>query len=483
MNKYLDKYKKLPVQVKASFWFLFSSFMQKGISMITTPIFTRILSTSEYGKFSVFSSWMTIITPIVCLNLYAGVYAQGLVKFEKERDQYSSSLQGLVLTLTFTWTLFYLVTQNFWNHQFGLSTVQMVCMFIQIWSSAAYSFWSMDQRIDFKYRKQVVLTLIMSVANPIICICLILVSDDKVTARIVGMTIVGLIIQGTTFFIQMKKGKAFYSKKFWKYALRFNIPLLPHYLSMTVLSSSDRIMIGQIVGDDKAGIYNLAYSISMIMMMFNNALLQTIEPWIYRKLKEKRLKDLSKVAYPCLILIAVVNLLLILFAPEIVTIFAPKSYQEAIWCIPAVALSVLFTFMYTFFATFEFYYEKTSYIAVATVVGAVLNIILNYFGIKMFGYVAAAYTTLFGYILFAALHYHFMNKICKKEFNNATPYNLKLIIVIGVGSLIVGFGFMATYINTILRYTIIFASFILMIIFRKKILDLISMLVGIKKQK
>lgn len=73
MKKYLQQYRNLPVQMKASLWFLICSFMQKGIATITTPIFTRILTTAEYGQYSVFNSWMQIITPIVCLNLYAGV--------------------------------------------------------------------------------------------------------------------------------------------------------------------------------------------------------------------------------------------------------------------------------------------------------------------------------------------------------------------------------------------------------------------------
>ena len=95
--------------------------------------------------------------------------------------------------------------------------------------------------------------------------------------------------------------------------------------------------------------------------------------------------------HPCFFLIAGLNILLIMFAPEAIAIFAPVSYQEAIWTVPSVALSVFFMFLYTFFATFEFYYEKTKYIAGATVGGALLNIGLNYICIKKFGYIAAGY--------------------------------------------------------------------------------------------
>ena len=77
MSKLMNKYKSLPVQVRASFWFLICAFLQRGISTITTPIFTRLLSTAEYGQYSVFNSWLGIITVLVTLNLYSGVYTQG----------------------------------------------------------------------------------------------------------------------------------------------------------------------------------------------------------------------------------------------------------------------------------------------------------------------------------------------------------------------------------------------------------------------
>lgn len=483
MKKYLKIYKDLPVQMKASIWFLIASFLQKGISTITTPIFTRILTTSEYGQYSVFSSWMAIITPIVSLNLFSGVYSQGVVKFESDRKRFSSSLQGLTLTMIIMWTVIYMICPDFWNNIFSLSTMEMLAMLILIWLSAVYSFWSMNQRIDFKYKGLVFVTLLASILQPVVSIVFILHSENKVLARIFGMIVVQLFLYSWMFLSMMMSGKEFFSKKYWVYALKFNIPLLPHYLSMNILSSSDRIMIGKMCDTSSVGIYNLAYSVSLIMTIFNTALLQTIEPWIYRKLKDKRVADIERVAYPSFIIIAAVNILLIMFAPEVITIFAPKQYKEAIWVIPSVTLSVFFTFLYTFFATFEFYYEKTNYIAGATVGGAMLNIVLNYIFIKRFGFIAAGYTTLFSYILFAVLHYYFMRKICKQYLNNIEPYNLKLIIGISIGSLGAGFLIMITYTNIILRYMLIIITFLILFVKRKKLIEIAKMLLDIRKEK
>lgn len=483
MNKYMQKYRQMPAPIKASLCFLMCSFFQKGLSTITTPIFTRILTTEEYGQISVFNSWMSIIAPIVCLNLYSGVYSQGLVKFEEDRKRYSSSLQGLCFTLTAMWGMIYLSGRNFWNNLLSLTTMQGIAMLVMIWASSTFSFWSMNQRVDFKYKKLVLLTAAVSIVQPIVGITLILNSEDKVTARILGIAAVQLVFYFGTFITQMLQGKQFFSKRYWAYALKFNIPLLPHYLSIHLLSSSDRIMISKLVGDGQAGIYNLAHSVALIMTIFNTAMLQTIEPWIYRKLKENRTMDLAKVAYPTFVAVAIVNILLILFAPEIIAIFAPVEYQEAVWTIPGLALSVFFMFLYTFFATFEFYYEKTSYIASATVGGALLNIVLNYVFIKKFGYIVAGYTTLFSYVVFAVLHYYFCHRICKEYMDGVKPYNTKVILAISAGTLLIGLSILLVFPYPLIRYGFIVLLLAGLVMFRKRIISTAKMIWATKKER
>ena len=72
--------------------------------------------------------------------------------------------------------------------------------------------------------------MLVSLAKPIIGVIFVINADDKVTARILGLVLAELIGYTWTFFDQIKKGKRLYSKKYWLYALGFNLPLVPHYL-------------------------------------------------------------------------------------------------------------------------------------------------------------------------------------------------------------------------------------------------------------
>lgn len=450
----VEKYSRFPLHVRASVWYFICSFLQKGISVLTTPIFTRLLTTAEYGKYNVFNSWLNIIAIFITLRLYYGVYEQGLIKFENERDIFSSSLQGLTLTMISAWTVIYLLFRSFWNDLLSLTTVQMLAMLVMTWTTAVYNFWAAEQRVRLSYQKLVIITCLVTIAKPVIGIIFVINAEDKVTARILGLALVELIAYSWMFVVQMKHGKKFFASKFWKYVIGFNLPLVPHYLSQVILSSSDRIMISKMVSEDAAGIYSLAYSISMIMVLFNTALSQTISPWILQKIKDGKVKETEQVGYITLSIIAGVNLILIAFAPEAVSLFAPPTYREAIWVIPPVAMSVYFMYAYDLFSNIEFYYEKTKFIMAASMLAAILNVVLNYVFIRMFGYYAAGYTTLFCYVVYALSHYLFMRRICKKQMNCDLIYKAKKLFCISGIFLFLGFFFTVTYNVKVLRYLI-----------------------------
>ncbi len=468
LSKY---YENLPINVKASFWFLISNFFQRGISFITTPVFTRLMSPTEYGNFSVFYSWYGIITIFVTLNLFFGVYVRGLVSYEEDKDIFTSSLQGLMLTLTLVWLGIYFLFADFFNHIFSISMPHMLAMFIIIWTNGAYSFWAAEQRNKLKYRSLVVLSMLTSVMIPVVQIILIVVLPDKVSARIWGMVIVQVICFSFLFVKHMKRGKVFFSARYWKYALSFNIPLLPHYLSQIILSSADRLMIKELVSADKAGIYSLSYSVSQIMTVFNSALMQTIEPWLYKKIKYEQTDEIHRVAYPSFILVAAVNIVLIAFAPEVIALFAPEEYYEAVWIVPPVAMGVFFMFIYSFFAVFQFYYEKTQYITAATLVGAALNILLNYIFIKRVGYIAAGYTTLLCYLLYSVFHYVFMKRLIRKNLGEIQVYNTRKLVAIIAVFLGMGFLLLLMYNMKYLRYGFVLILLIIAIVKRRKIIQ------------
>lgn len=479
----LDRYRGMPVRVKASLWFLACSFLQKGISVLTTPIFTRLMTTSEYGGYGVFNSWYDIISVVVTLKISAGVYPQAIIRFREEARDYSSSLQILNVLLCSTGTIIYLLFRGFWNKLFSLTTVQMLAMLIMIWVSEAFKFWMREQQVNVNYKSLAFLTILVSFAKPLVGIVCVVNANDKVTARILGLLLVEILAYFPVFIIQVRKGSKLISKKIWKYALGYNIPLVPHYLSQIVLNSSDKIMIEKMVDTSSAGIYTLAYSVASIMVLFNTSLSQTLDPWLLFQIKERKTDEIKKIAYPSLCAIALLNLALIAFAPEAVHLFAPIKYYDAIWVIPPVSMGTYFMFAYSLFACFSFYYQKTVNIMLISVSGAVLNLILNYVFIGMFGYVAAAFTTLVCYIFYSVGHYILMRRICKKYSIVGKVYDYRILLIISVVFCGMGFVFLSTYTLPIVRYALIIAFIIALVCFREKLKEFVVEIISIRKNR
>ncbi len=481
MNSIHTKYKSLPVQLRASFWFLVCTVLHRSITVITTPIFTRMLSEYEYGKYGVFTSWMGILTCFVTMFIYSEVYPQAIVKFSSHKDKYSSGMQGLTLTIVVFWLIIYIAFRSFWQAVFELNTSQMLAMFVIMWANAVFGFWSAYQRVEYKYRALLIVTLFEAILQPLLSVALIKLSPDKLNGLVWAIAIATFISYSYLFVIQINKGRVFFDKNIWGYTLKLAIPLIPHYLSSVLLNSSDRIMIQKLVGEEAAGIYNLAYTVSICGTMINQAMLQTLQPWMFQKIKNKQFNEIKKLAYPALIAIAGVNLLIILFTPEIIKLFGPESYYEAIWVMPPITLSVFFMFMHNLFISFEFYYEKPFYVSAATIAGAIINIVLNYIFIQIFGYYAAGYTTLFCYVVFAIAHYCFMRKICREEIDDIRVYKLRILLIITIIFVALGFVIMVTYNYSYIRYSLVIIIILICFIMRKAIKGFVIELIGNRK--
>jgi O-antigen/teichoic acid export membrane protein len=162
------------------------------------------------------------------------------------------------------------------------------------------------------------------------------------------------------------------------------------------------------------------------------------------------------------------------FGPEVIQIFAPAEYYDAIWIIPPVSASVYFMFLYPIFGNIEFYFEENKFVMMASIAGAVVNVILNYICIPIFGYVAAGYTTLACYILFSGGHYIFMKKVLKKHNIDAEVYDIKFIFLFSVIVLIAMFGMIFVYKNMILRYVLIIIMILVVIWKRNTVISIIK---------
>lgn len=445
--------------MKASLAYMVCTFLQKGISILTTPIYTRLLTTEEYGYFSVFNSWLAVVKIFSTLMLAGTLYMQALVKFQHEKERMTSAVAGLGTMTTLAVTVVYLLFREQLNALMHVDTFIMTCILVTAWEELILDLWAVQQRVAFRYKPLVALTLTTSVVKPLLGVMAVLATaSHKAEARILSSVAVDVLAYSWFFISFIRSGKTLYDRKFWRYFLTFSIPLVPHFLTRIVLNQSDKLMIQMLVGLGPAGVYNLAHSLAWMLTLVTQALLNTINPWIFQRIREQEFGKISSASLLTSALVAGAGLALTAVAPEVVRIFAPAEYHEAVWIIPPLVASVYFTYLYSLFSDFEYYYEAKKNILIASLLGGVMNIVLNYIFIRRYGYLAAGYTTLVCFVFLAAAHYWSMRRILRRKEGGMRVIDLKPVVLLSGAFLLAQAGCMLTYQLPLVRYALVLAG-------------------------
>lgn len=468
-----EKYKQMSPAARTSLWFTFCNFLQRGTAFITVPVFTRLLTTEEYGICNIYFAWFDIFLMFTSLKIpYEGLN-NGLIRYEEEKDSYTSSVMGLIMVTTVISGGIYLVFHTWIDRITGLSGSIMTLMFIQLLFNPPLMLWTNRERFDFRYRLPAAVTIISTVLNLIITVSAVLNTTYKAEARIIAsaavQTFFGLILT----VVLMKKGRSFFRREYWIFALKFNLPLIFYYISQVILSQSDRLMINYFEGSGKAAVYSVAYSAATIIQLVVSAVNGSFNPWMYKKIKAGMFREIRPVASALCMMVAGATLVLSVLAPDLIRILATEEYMEAVWIIAPVSASVYFIFLYMLFANVEMYYGENGGISAVSIICSAANFVLNAIFIPVFGYIAAGWTTLICYMMLTILHYILMKKACRKRQAEENIFFEKQLLMISAGVVLSAFAVLLLYKAGEIRYLVFAAAAVLIFLFRKKLLPIL----------
>ncbi len=462
----------MPREIKASVAYTFCSILQKGLSFITLPLFTRLLTTTQYGQYTVYGSWGSIFTIFITMNLAYGTFQTAMIKFKEHRIEYSSSIASIFIVLGAVFSLIYYPFTTFWNKIFELPTIIVSFLIVEIIMTGVTDCWFARNRFEYKYREVVIVTLVKTILSPLLAFFLVMISEEKGYARIIGYGIVNIVFGIVIMIKTYCQGKTFFNKTFWKYAFTFNLPLIPYYISQMIFNASDRIMISKFCGEDKAAIYGVAYSLAIVLTFVINAINDSYAPWFFRKIENREGKENKKISTMLTLIVALGLWIIVAITPEFIKIMAGEKYISGIWAVPPVAASMLMLFYTQLFDRVLFFFEKKYLLILGGIIPSIVNLVLNYFFIPKYGFVAAAYTTLVSYMLFVVINYFSMRHTIKKKGVENDLYSLPKLIGIFIVFVMASIIMMLLYNKIIIRYAIIIVVCIIVFVLRKKIITL-----------
>ena len=410
---------------KSGIWYTASNFLVKGIAFLTTPIFTRLLTKADFGLYNNYVSWLAIATILVTLNLDSTLIS-ARYDFEKKFDEYILSILSLSTISTVLW----FVIVNLFSEAFvsflGMDLVYINAMLVYLMFLPAVNLFQARERYLFEYKKTVASSLFIAIGTALISVFLVVKMQDKLTGRIIG-SIIPTVALGVLFYLFfIRKGKRI-SCNYWKYALPVCLPFIPHLLSLTLLNSTDRVMITRWCGAEATAIYSLAYTCGTMVTMLMTSMNSAYAPWLGEKLNvgsHDEVRRFSKIYILCFAFLAIG---IMAIAPEILLILGGQAYSEAKYIITPIAMGCVCQFIYTLFVNVEQFKKKTLGMAFASMTAALINLGLNYVFIPRMGYLAAAYTTLVGYFVLLIIH---MFLVYRLRLSDVYDYKMILITIL-----------------------------------------------------
>lgn len=476
MKQYISKFNKLQPTAKAAICFTVCNLFLKGINLLTTPVFTRMMSDYEYGTLSLFMSYEQFFLIIATWEISLGAYQKGIFKYKENLEFFTSSTQLFTNLITAAVFVILVIFRKTVYSFTGMDTQVLLLLFLFLIMQPAYSSFMIRKQARYEYKPVIIITTVYTVLNVIVPIIALILFGRTAKIKFAAGLIASLCVFVYFYWYNFKhywrlRDNIRQVKEQWKFIFSFQLPLVLHSLSYLVLGQADRVMIGKMVGNAQAGFYSIAYTLASIISIIQNSVNQVLIPWCYRKMDEKAYKEIRKNTNYLLIGMGVLALGTILIAPELMKILFTADYYEAVWSIPPVTVGVYFVFLYSVFVNIESYFAKTTYIMYVSITCGILNIVLNFLLIDVFGYIVCGYTTMVSYIAFAVGHYFFMRKICRDEIPGVSLFDIKRIILISICVMAAAIMIIFLYPYWMIRYGIILIMAVLVLWYRKPLLN------------
>lgn len=395
---------------KAGTWYTIGNILLKGCIFFSLPIFIRLLTTIEFGEYNTYMAYEGIISAILGMGLY-GTVKNAKLDFKKNFDEYLSTIIIFSLIILLIILLIINIFFPFFYSIFKFNQLIVNVMFLQGYSNFLLYFYGVKLNIEFKYKSYILLIAINTIGNIFLSILLIkyVFINNGTLGRIYGSALSVILVAIVICFLILKESYSF-KFKYCKYGLVIGLPLVPHVISQSILSQFDRIMINDMIDPSKAGIYSYIYTLCTILSVIYISVDNAWSSWIFIKLSEGKEEEIKKKGNNYIFIFSLLTLAFICIMPEIVKIIANEEYWEGIILLLPLSLANFFTFLYFLPVGIEYYYKKTKYISIGTIVTAIINIFLNVLFIRKMGYFGAAYSTMISYFLLFLFHW----KITKK---------------------------------------------------------------------
>lgn len=382
-------------------WYLFSSILVKGINIILIPIYTRYLTTQEYGILNSLNAVSQLLPIFISLYLDSA-----FGRFFHDVKKSPAKLSALFSTV------FWFVTG------FGLIVITLTILSANLWMPGlikvpvwpyAYLafipplFLQLGQ-LGIVFLRQSLLakqTTLVEIISTILLagatLPLLMLFNLGVQARLIGGLLASLFVFVfyTLYFIRSGILRPIFNGSILIKCLAYSLPLIPNIAGGWIAQLSDRLILAKYASLEAVGVYSLGFQLAMVLYFLQDAITQVTGPLSISGLvhdRKKTKKKISKFLFLILSVMLTGHMMISLFSSEAVTLLASQKYQDASRVIGIIGFAYVLSSLYRVFSDILSFHRKTWIISVSGIIMGVVNLGLNLILVPRFGYTAAAYS-------------------------------------------------------------------------------------------
>lgn len=402
--------------MKNTIIFTLGNLGSKLISFFLIPLYTNVLTTTEYGVVDLVVTVGTVAVPVLTLNISESVMRFALDK-DSDKQKITQIGTGILLIGMLAGLLIFPIC-----HSFGKISRYSVFVYLYVIASAA----SQIYLCDLRGKELLVHYSIGNVLNTLFIagfnILFLLVFKEGIEGYLKAYIIANVFT--AIYAIIIGKGyKSFHlvnvDKKLLMRMAKYSVVLIPNSFMWWIMNSSDRIMVSSMVGIAANGIYAVSYKlptlVSTLTTIFNQA-------WSYSAIREEGTADESeynnKVFKALIGIVMLSGIGILTFSKPFLSVYVSKEYYVAWKYIPFLTVGCVYLTLASFMATSYTVHKDSFGYLFSGMFGAIFNIVVNFALIPMIGVYGAAIATCISYVLVFVFRLFHTRKYIKYNIKN-----------------------------------------------------------------
>ena len=374
-----------------------SNFGSKILVFLLVPLYTRLLTTEEYGIYDIYLTTITLLIPILSLNIVEAVMRFTL---DKKIEKSSVFTIGLKIAIRSIMYCMILVVINYLTNFISIFNQYPQYFLLYYSLNILYDLVtqfvkSMEKILDFAIAS-ILNSLTMLLLNILFLAIFKMDLRGYFLANCIAflLPIAYLVVRLRLWRYIRKKSE---DKKLKNEMIKYSSPLIMNTIGWWITNASDRYILTAMKGLSENGIYSVSYKIPSILNVIQAIFSQA---WIMSAVKaydEEEAEFINKTYTIYNALFVIMCSVIIIFVKMITRILVSSDFYEAWKYGPFLMISVLFTSLSNFLGGIFAASKQSSMLGKTTIMGAIINIVLNVILIKNIGTMGAAIATMISY--------------------------------------------------------------------------------------